>query len=72
MEATYLAWMDVTELGLDDPIGYFESEGIGLSEGTFFGAKGHVRFNFGCPRSRLETGLMRLKAAVEKLTTQTN
>lgn len=68
MEATYLAWLDVSALKLDDPISYFESEGIGLSAGSYFGAKDHVRLNFGCSRSVLETGLLRLKAAVDKLT----
>jgi cysteine-S-conjugate beta-lyase len=30
---------------------------VGLSDGAFFGQKGFVRFNFGCPRLLLEKGL---------------
>jgi cystathionine beta-lyase len=64
MEATYLAWMDVSDLNLNDPIAHFESHGVGLSEGIFFGASNHVRFNFGCARSTMEEGLHRMKNAV--------
>lgn len=66
MEATYLAWMDVSGLELEDPVGYFESHGVGLSDGTFFGSRNHVRLNFGCPRSVLEEGLDRIAQAVSK------
>lgn len=66
IEATYLAWMNVSALGLEDPIAHFEKYGLGLSDGAFFGAKRgtHVRMNFGCPRKTLEEGLRRMKAAV--------
>jgi cystathionine beta-lyase len=67
MEATYLAWMDVRELKLDNPISFFESHGVGLTDGCFFGAKDHVRFNFGCSRELLETGLQRMQKAVAAL-----
>jgi cystathionine beta-lyase len=66
IEATYLAWFNVSALGLADPIAHFEQHGVGLSDGAFFGAKKgtHVRMNFGCPRSTLAEGLRRMKAAV--------
>jgi cysteine-S-conjugate beta-lyase len=64
MEATYLAWMDVRELNLEDPVAYFESHGVGLSDGSFFGSPTHVRFNFGCSRSMMEEGLRRMQKAV--------
>ena len=60
-EATYLSWIDVSALGLKDPIAHFESHGIGLSDGSFFDSPSHVRLNFGCPRSTLEEGLKRLR-----------
>ena len=60
-EATYLSWIDVSALGLKDPITHFESHGIGLSDGSFFDSPSHVRLNFGCPRSTLEEGLKRLR-----------
>ena len=46
-----------------------DSAGIAPSPGTFFGdaGEGFVRLNFGCPRSTLEAGLERLRAAVEQL-----
>jgi cysteine-S-conjugate beta-lyase len=69
IEATYLAWLNVQELRLENPARYFAEQGIGLSDGTPFGApKGkYVRLNFGCPRSTLAEGLNRLKSAIGKL-----
>lgn len=64
-EATYLSWLDVSALGLKDPIAHFESHGIGLSDGSFFDNPSHVRLNFGCPRSTLEEGLKRLRNGFE-------
>jgi cystathionine beta-lyase len=66
IEATYLAWINVTDLGLQDPIAHFEKHGVGLSEGRFFGATpgSHVRLNFGCPESTLREGLRRLHEGV--------
>lgn len=66
-EATYLSWMDVSKLKLKDPVGHFESHGIGLTDGAFFDSPSHVRLNFGCPRSTLQEGLNRMKTAVEAL-----
>ena len=67
MEATYLAWLDVRELGVESPVRFFEEAGVGLSNGVDFGAPGFVRLNFGCPRSLLQEGLDRIKAAVRAL-----
>ncbi|MCB1104927.1 MAG: putative C-S lyase [Opitutaceae bacterium] len=69
IEATYLAWLNVRALNLSDPIAHFETHGVGLSDGAFFGApKGHyVRLNFGCPRSTLIEGLRRMKNAIAAL-----
>jgi len=66
IEATYLAWLNVTALNLPDPIAHFENHGVGLSDGAFFGApKGHyVRINFGCTRATLAEGLRRMKSAI--------
>jgi cystathionine beta-lyase len=64
--ATYLAWLNVEELRLANPVKHFEANGLGLSDGVPFGAVpgSHVRINFGCPRSTLAEGLSRMKAAV--------
>ncbi len=66
VEATYLLWMNVSALGLADPIAHFERHGVGLSDGAYFGAaKGtHVRLNFGCPRATLVEAMCRMKAAL--------
>lgn len=65
VQATYLAWIDVSDLRLSNPAGYFEDHGLGLSLGAQFGQAGHVRLNFGCPISILEAGLTRFKRALE-------
>jgi cysteine-S-conjugate beta-lyase len=67
IESTYLAWIDVRDTGLDDPIAFFEKAGVGLSDGSFFGQKGFVRLNFGCPESVLDKGLKRMKNALDSL-----
>jgi cystathionine beta-lyase len=66
IEATYLGWLNVSALGLADPIAHFEKHGVGLSDGAFFGSpRGrHVRINFGCPRATLTEALRRMKTAV--------
>jgi cystathionine beta-lyase len=64
MEATYLAWLDVREWNVPNPAAACEAAGVGLSDGAFFGQKGFLRLNFGCPRSILREGLDRLKKAV--------
>ena len=64
MESTYLAWLDVSKLGIKDPVRHFEKHGVGLSDGTPFDGHQHLRLNFGCPHSRLEEGLEKIKAAL--------
>jgi cystathionine beta-lyase len=66
IEATYLAWLNVRDLGLPNPTKHFEASGVGLSDGVPFGAPAgsHVRINFGCPRSTLAEGLSRMRAAI--------
>jgi len=65
-EATYLAWLNVAALGLDDAAAHFERHGMGVSGGASFGGNRgtHARLNFGCPRATLDEGLRRLKSAV--------
>jgi len=66
VEATYLAWIDVTGLGLSEPVRFFEEAGVGLSDGKLFHGDGHVRLNFGCPRKTLLRALDRIKRAATK------
>ena len=65
VEATYLAWIDVSALALANPNAHFERFGVGLSDSVPFGAAGFQRFNFACPRVTLEQGLSRLAEAVQ-------
>ena len=64
VEATYLAWLDVNSLGLDDPVSHFENHGLGFSDGRYFSGPGYVRFNFGCTRATLEEACDRLTRAL--------
>ncbi len=64
VEATYLAWIDTRQLNLRDPTGFFESSGVGLSDGTHFGSPGYLRLNFGCPMEILEQACDRIEHAV--------
>ncbi len=66
-EATYLAWIDAHQTGLDDPAGFFEAHGVGLSDGKYFGKKGYVRLNFACHRSVLSEALTRMEKALNRV-----
>ena len=66
VEATYLAWIDMRQTGLLDPVQFFEGAGVGLSDGAYFGSPGFVRLNFGCPRSTLTEALRRMKEALNR------
>lgn len=67
VEATYLAWIDARGFaaarGIDNPAQYLEAHGLGLSDGTAFGAPGFVRLNFGTRRDLLDEALARLAVA---------
>lgn len=71
VEATFLAWIDCRELGLEHPAAFFEQAGVGLSDGTAFGPgqayRQYVRLNFGTTRTLLDTALQRIAAAVRRL-----
>lgn len=64
VEATYLAWIDMRQTGLFDPVRFFEDAGVGLSDGAHFGSPGFARLNFGCPRFTLTEALERMKKAL--------
>ncbi|MBW8017991.1 MAG: putative C-S lyase [Planctomycetes bacterium] len=66
IEATYLAWIDVSKLNLADPQAFFEKAGVGLSDGKDFGSGDHMRLNFGCPKQTLIKALERMKTAIKQ------
>ena len=71
-EGTYLAWIDCRGLNLTIPelheLFLYKAK-VGVNDGEAFGATGlgFMRLNFGCPRSTLKEGLMRIKQAVDQL-----
>ena len=67
VEATYLAWLDVSMLNLDDAMTFFESAGIGLSDGPQFDGRGYMRLNFACPMETLVEACDRIENAVNNL-----
>jgi cystathionine beta-lyase len=70
--ATYLAWLDCTDLVRSGRINgtphefFLKQAKVALNEGRDFGSggEGFVRLNFGCPRSILVEALGRMKAAL--------
>ncbi|PLK43332.1 MalY/PatB family protein [Emticicia sp. TH156] len=67
LEATYLAWIDVRESGIENLAQKLEDAGVGISEGEFFfDGKGFIRLNFGTQMSRLVEAVERMKRVLER------
>ena len=64
VEATYLAWINCSDLATHDPHALFLEHGVALSPGAQFGADRFVRLNFGTQRVRLAAALDRMDSAV--------
>ncbi len=66
MQATYLAWLDCSPLGLDDPAGVFEQRGGVFEPGPLFGTggDGFVRLNFATSPAILDEAVRRMRAAI--------
>ena len=66
MEATYLAWIDCSALGVESPHDFFlEKADVYLDDGANFGDPQCVRLNFATSPELLRTGLEAIKAAVQ-------
>jgi cystathionine beta-lyase len=73
-DATYLAWLDFSQLVRDgkikgSPYKFFLDEAhVALNDGATFGTGGEnfVRMNFGCPRATLLDGLERMNNALNQ------
>ena len=66
-QATYLAWLDCTPLGLDDPAGVFEQRGrVALEPGPLYGTggDGYVRLNFATSPAILDEAVRRMRVAI--------
>lgn len=72
LEATYLVWLDLSFLGMDDKeLNSFivQKAGLGLNDGPMFGPGGehHQRLNIATPSKVVEEGLGRLIRAIGEL-----
>ena len=67
-EATYLAWINTSELPVENPQEFFINAGVGLSPGAQFGDSHYQRLNFACSRQQLQQGISRIQRAVRNLT----
>lgn len=62
LEATYLAWIDTRESGIENIAEVLENAGVGVSDGGFFfDGKGFIRLNFGTQMRRLEAAIWRMR-----------
>lgn len=66
-EATYLAWMDVSQLGLtaealQDKL--VNTGRVGIMSGSTYGDSQYLRMNVACPISKLQEGLKRMEYAI--------
>ncbi|TVR12950.1 MAG: putative C-S lyase [Planctomycetota bacterium] len=66
LEATYLAWIDVSTLGLENPHAAFEAAGVGLGDGRAFGDGNFVRVNLGTPLPLLEEIIGRMDRVIRQ------
>ncbi|MBZ0057329.1 MULTISPECIES: MalY/PatB family protein [unclassified Leclercia] len=71
-EATYLAWVDLRPLNIDDKAlqkVLIEQQKVAIMPGYIYGEEGNgfIRLNAGCPRSKLEQGVERLIAGINAL-----
>lgn len=67
LEATYLAWIDVSALPVKSPYQFFLDAGVGVSDGKDFGNPNYVRLNFGCPKSILVEAIRRIEEALRSV-----
>lgn len=65
IEGTFLAWIDVRSLGLNNPTDFFATHAkVQLLDGSDFSAPGFIRLNFGCETSKLEQALIKIKQTI--------
>lgn len=69
-EATYLVWLDFTKVAKNKDLKelLIKKAKVALSDGRVFGEEGEgfVRMNIACPKSTLETALLRIEKAIEE------
>jgi len=67
LDATYLAWIDTSELQVANAHELFLTAGVGLSPGTQFADGNYQRLNFACSRTQLSNALQRMSEAIAKI-----
>ncbi len=65
LASTYLAWLDVSGLGLAYPPAHFEAHGLGMSSGSLYGDSNYMRLNFGTDAAIVAEACSRLRAAAQ-------
>lgn len=71
MEATYLAWIDISRLGItsDEACRKLLKDGkVYVNSGTMYGRKageGYIRINLACPRATLKKGIDRITSTLK-------
>lgn len=62
----FLIWIDARELAREvgNAANWFETHGVGLSDGGDFGSPGYLRLNFAAPPSLLNEALARMERAM--------
>ena len=66
LASTYLAWLNVRALHLDDAPAHFEAHGLAMSPGEHFGDADYMRLNFGCTAESLHKMIDILRTAAAK------
>jgi cystathionine beta-lyase len=71
-QATYLAWIDLRPLGVDDrqlQQELIETQKVAIMPGYTYGeeGRGFLRLNVGCPRSKVESGVAKLIAGLRNI-----
>jgi len=74
-QSTYLAWIDLRPLNIDDhqlQKILIEQEKVAIMPGFTYGdaGKGFLRLNIGCPRSKVEAGMDKLISGLQRLLAQ--
>ena len=71
-QSTYLAWIDLRPLGIDDKLlqkELIEHQKVAIMPGYTYGEEGNgfLRLNVGCPRSKVEAGVEKLISGIRAL-----
>lgn len=70
LEGTYLAWIDVSSLGLTSDqieVSLLQEEQVWVNAGAMYGADGYIRINLASPTAQLREGLDRVVRGLKRL-----